>query len=106
MPTMRPHVEPTGTVIGTGESQDAAWSITLAAAARADLAAETDQLVAFTIGEDAQLRALPAGHPEALIAWRPGAGWEALLPSHDPRHGLIDLYLPFCSGSAVKPVTI
>jgi diaminohydroxyphosphoribosylaminopyrimidine deaminase / 5-amino-6-(5-phosphoribosylamino)uracil reductase len=101
---MRPHAETTP--IPNFESQDAAWSITLAAAASADRLAEADQFAAFTLGEDAQLRALPAGHPDALIAWRPGAGWEPLLAADDPRRALVDLYLPFCSGSAVKPITV
>jgi diaminohydroxyphosphoribosylaminopyrimidine deaminase/5-amino-6-(5-phosphoribosylamino)uracil reductase len=103
---MRPRADTTGEAIPTCESQDAAWSITLAAAACADQLAEADQFAAFTLGEDAQLRAVPAGHPDALIAWYPGAGWEPLLPAHDPRRALIELYLPFCSGTAVKPITV
>jgi riboflavin-specific deaminase-like protein len=103
---MRPQADTTGEAIPTCESQDAAWSITLAAAACADQLAEADQFAAFTLGEDAQLRAVPAGHPDALIAWRPGAGWEPLLPADDPRRALIELYLPFCSGTAVKPITV
>jgi diaminohydroxyphosphoribosylaminopyrimidine deaminase / 5-amino-6-(5-phosphoribosylamino)uracil reductase len=103
---MRPQADTTGEAIPTCESQDAAWSITLAAAASADQLAEADQFAAFTLGEDAQLRGVPAGHPDALIAWRPGAGWEPLLPAHDPRRALIELYLPFCSGTAVKPITV
>jgi diaminohydroxyphosphoribosylaminopyrimidine deaminase/5-amino-6-(5-phosphoribosylamino)uracil reductase len=103
---MRPHADTTGEAIPTCESQDAAWSITLAAAAGADQLAEADQFAAFTLGEDARLRGVPAGHPDALIAWRPGAGWEPLLAAHDPRRALIELYLPFCSGTAVKPITV
>src|SRR5580700_5334585 len=106
MRTMRPHADTTGEAIPTCESQDAAWNITLAAAASADQLAEADQFAAFTLGEDAQLRGVPAGHPDALIAWRPGAGWELLLPARDPRRALIELYLPFCSGTAVKPITV
>src|ERR1700720_2314607 len=102
---MRPHAETTGDAIQSCESQNAAWSITLAAAASADQLAEANKFAAFTLGEGAQLRALPAGHPDALIAWRPGPGWEPLLPADDPRRGLIDLYLPFCSGTAAKPIT-
>jgi riboflavin-specific deaminase-like protein len=103
---MRPHAETTGERIPGCESPDAAWSITLAAAASADRLAEAAQFAAFTLGEDAQLRALPAGHPDALIAWRPGTGWEPLLPARDLGSALVDLYLPFCSGSSVKPITV
>jgi diaminohydroxyphosphoribosylaminopyrimidine deaminase/5-amino-6-(5-phosphoribosylamino)uracil reductase len=103
---MRPRTETSGEAATNRESQDAAWSITLAAAGIADRLAEADQFAAFTLGQDDQLRGLPAGHPDALIAWRPGAGWEPVLPADDPRHALIDLYLPFCSGTAVKPITV
>src|SRR5579863_6883913 len=106
MRIMRPRAETTGEAIPGCPSRDAAWTITLAAAAGADLLARAGQFAAFTLGEDAQLRALPAGHPDALIAWRPGTGWEPLLPTDDPRHALIELYLPFCSGTAVKPITV
>ena len=44
-----------------------------------------------------RLRPVPVGHADALIAWRPGAGWEPVLPADDPRHALIDLYLPICT---------
>src|SRR5204862_59306 len=60
----------------------------------------------FALGEDGQLRALPVGHPDALLAWRPGIGWEPLLPSDDPRHPIIDLYLPVCSATALRPITV
>jgi riboflavin-specific deaminase-like protein len=106
MRIMRPHAETDGEAIPNCEWQDVAWRIALAAGASADRLAEADQFAAFTLGEDAQLRALPAGHPDALVGWRPGAGWEPLLPTADPRHALIDLYLPFCSGTAVKPITV
>ena len=49
---------------------------------------------------------LPADHPQAAIAWRPGAGWEALLPSDDIRQALLELYLPICSATALTPITV
>lgn len=49
---------------------------------------------------------MPAGDADALIAWRPGAGWEAVLPTGDPRCAFIDLYLPICSATAARPVTV
>jgi diaminohydroxyphosphoribosylaminopyrimidine deaminase/5-amino-6-(5-phosphoribosylamino)uracil reductase len=106
MRIMRPRAETTGEAIPGCEWRDVAWTVALAAAAGADRVGETDQLAAFTLGEDAQLRPLPAGHPDALIVWRPGAGWEPLLPAGDARHALIDLYLPFCSGTAARPITV
>jgi diaminohydroxyphosphoribosylaminopyrimidine deaminase/5-amino-6-(5-phosphoribosylamino)uracil reductase len=103
---MGSHAETIGAAIPGCKSQDVAWIITLAAAACVDRLAEAGQFAAFSLGEDAQLRAQPAGHPDAVIAWHPGTGWAPLLPAHDPRHPLMDLYLPFCSGTAVKPVTV
>ena len=49
---------------------------------------------------------MAAGDPDALIAWRPGAGWEALLPLDDPRRAFIDLYLPICSATTARPITV
>src|ERR1700722_7030541 len=103
MPTMRPHAKTLGETIGTCEPTDVAWTLTLAAAASADLAAEADQFVAFPLGDDGQLRGLPPGPPDRRIAGGPSPGGGPLLPSHDPRHALVDLYLPFCSGTAGKP---
>jgi riboflavin-specific deaminase-like protein len=104
---MRPRTNTAAEPIPCGErAADAAWRIALAAAGGADRVAEADQFAAFTLGESTELQALPAGHPDALIAWRPGIGWEPLLPADDPRHGLLDLYLPICSATAVKPITV
>ena len=107
MQAMRPETHTAAEPVPRGErAADAAWRIALAAAGSADRLAEAGQFAAFTFGESAELRALPAGHPDTLIAWRPGIGWELLLPADDPRHGVLDLYLPICSATAVKPITV
>jgi riboflavin-specific deaminase-like protein len=85
---------------------DAAWTIALAAAESAERAEESGDPAAFTLGEDGRLRPLPLGHPDAVIGWRPGFGWEPLLPSDDPRHAMVDLYLPVCSATTSKPITV
>lgn len=70
-----------------------AWSVVRAAARGAESAAR------------GQLRSLPdATHP--LVHWRDDTGWECLLPADDDRHALIDLYLPFCSVTAARPMTL
>ena len=46
------------------------------------------------------------GHLAAMIAWNPDIGWEPALPEHDPRRALIDLYLPICSATKSKPITV
>src|SRR5437867_18411 len=85
---------------------EVAWSLVLAAAHSTDRLAAADRPAAFTRGDAAQLQTVPEGHPAALLAWRPGAGWESLLPSDDPRHALVDLYLPICSATAGNPITV
>ena len=51
-------------------------------------------------------RVVEAGHPDAVIAWRPHAGFELLLPADDPRRAMIDLYLPICSATHANPITV
>ena len=36
----------------------------------------------------------------------PGSGWESRLPPTDPRTALIDLYLPVCSATSSRPITV
>ena len=85
---------------------DEAWSVVLAAARGAEQVAQAGQYSTFALAKDEQLRLLPAGDPDALIEWRPDAGWEPVLPVDDPRHALIDLYLPICSATSARPITV
>ncbi len=80
-----------------------AWSVVLAAAHHAPRLAESAELATFELGDDGDLQPVPAGHPDALIAWHPAAGWKPVLPPDDPRHPPIDLYLPICTG---QPLTV
>jgi len=86
--------------------RDEAWTIVLAAAGLAEHAAEANQFAAFGRTNDGPLRPVSEGHPDAVIAWRPGAGWKPALPPDDPRHALIDLYLPICSATIAQPITV
>ena len=85
---------------------DAAWNIVLAAARGAEGAAHANQTAAFALDDDARLQPAEGDDPGAVIAWRPGAGWEPVLPADDPRHALIDLYLPICSAIRERPITV
>jgi len=85
---------------------DEAWSVVLAAARGAEQAAQAGQCCAFALAKDEQLQLLAAGDPGALIEWRPNSGWEPVLPVADPRHALIDLYLPICSATRDRPITV
>jgi diaminohydroxyphosphoribosylaminopyrimidine deaminase / 5-amino-6-(5-phosphoribosylamino)uracil reductase len=91
---------------GLENGADIAWKIVLAAADRAEQLADSGQPATFSLGDDGNLLKVPEDHPEAVIQWRPGIGWEALLPTGDSRHALIDLYLPVCSATASRPITV
>jgi riboflavin-specific deaminase-like protein len=67
-----------------------AWTIVRDAARAAESLEAEGQLIRFS--------------PDLL--WRPGSGWEPLLPPDDPRRALVDLYLPICSATKARPITI
>ena len=83
----------------------------LGAAREADRAAELNEPVAFAAtippeSDAAELRVVPCDSGEAVVGWRPGVGWNVLLPPDDPAHALIDLYLPICSATVARPITV
>ena len=78
----------------------------VAAAREAEPAAAAAIVASYALANDGTLRSVPAGHAEALVAWRPGTGWEPALPAGDPRYALIDLYLPICSATTTRPITV
>jgi diaminohydroxyphosphoribosylaminopyrimidine deaminase / 5-amino-6-(5-phosphoribosylamino)uracil reductase len=83
-----------------------AWTIVLAAARNAAHAAAAGRAASFTVSSDATLRPVPATDPGAEIAWDADAGWTTRLPATDPRSALIDLYLPVCSATVARPITV
>lgn len=92
---------------------DAAWSVVLDAARRADELADSAQSAVFTLApiDDAALATVPLvavlpGHPDAALTWHNASGWELTLPADDARHALIDLYLPVCSATRARPITV
>ncbi len=82
-----------------------AWSLLLAAARAPGQLTPANASAAFALEKDHELRQIPAGAPGAAIAWRAG-GWESLLPSDDPDAAFLDLYLPICSASKARPITV
>ena len=91
--------------------QDEAWAVVLAAANEAERAAALTHVAAYAApvaseGDDAPLRRVAVGDPDAAIEWRPSAGWTLVLPTADLRHALIDLYLPICSATFARPMTV
>jgi len=80
-----------------------AWRIVQAAALAAEAADRANRRERFALEADLQLR--PSARDEAVLAWQPGAGWEALLPD-DERRPLVELYLPICSATAARPIAV
>jgi diaminohydroxyphosphoribosylaminopyrimidine deaminase / 5-amino-6-(5-phosphoribosylamino)uracil reductase len=60
----------------------------------------------FGAAADGRLEPVPDDAPGAVLAWRPGIGWGSRLAPGDPRETLLDLYLPVCSATASRPLTI
>jgi riboflavin-specific deaminase-like protein len=85
---------------------DIAWNLVLAAAGSAESLARTVVPAAFALAPDGHLRAVPLGDAEALLVWRPGTGWNTPLPPNDARAAVIDLYLPICSATSARPMTV
>jgi riboflavin-specific deaminase-like protein len=83
-----------------------AWTVALAAAHDAERAAASNVHAEFALVGTGELRQVPPGDPNAMIAWRPGIGWDLVLSSGDLRHALLDLYLPICSATAADPITV
>ncbi len=71
---------------------DVLWSLLLEAADLADsLEAEGRPR---TLGTD------------GVLDWIPGTGWQSKIPPGDPGASLVDLYLPLCSATKSRPVTV
>ncbi len=94
--------QPTGPDTGV----DDGWRTVLSAAASAERLARANETASFALAEGSGLRPVPLGHPDAAIAWHPHTGWELVLAGSDPRHALIDLYLPICNATRVRPITV
>jgi diaminohydroxyphosphoribosylaminopyrimidine deaminase / 5-amino-6-(5-phosphoribosylamino)uracil reductase len=87
-------------------ASDEAWSIVLAASRLAESLTTARGDATFTAAPDGELRAVPADDDEAVLRWTREHGWQLLLAPDDPRHALIDLYLPICSATAERPITV
>jgi riboflavin-specific deaminase-like protein len=93
---------------------DAAWTLLRAASALAEGLERNGRFEVF--GEDEVHGVRPVagsayakGSGEAsgaVLAWHPGAGWESRLPPDDPRAELLSLYLPICSATSTRPLTL
>lgn len=82
-----------------------AWCIAHAAA-RAFPTSDVLRPACYELAATGELHAVAADDPAAVLRWNPAIGWESLLPSDDPQRDLVDLYLPICSGTANRPITV
>jgi riboflavin-specific deaminase-like protein len=85
---------------------DSAWSLLRAASALADSLDRGNQVEVFAEDEAKGLRRLPGDSSSAVLAWRPDTGWESRLRPDEARSDLLNLYLPICSGTAARPLTV
>ena len=90
----------------SGPDAGLAWTVALAAAAAAGRLAAAGKAVHCDVTPDGHVREIPADDPNAVIGWEPGVGWKLLISDADPRHGLLDLYLPICSATDARPITV
>jgi len=84
---------------------DTAWQLLLAASASAGAAEREGRAQAFAL-DGAALQPLAGHRDDAVLEWRPGTGWHSRLPAGDPQSHLLDLYLPICSATAGRPITV
>jgi len=93
-------VQPYGPAVGS------AWGMLLTANALTDGLEREGRFQVFGEDDRQGVRFLPADSPDAVLAWSPGTGWESRLPPHDPRSELLNLYLPICSATSARPLTV
>ncbi len=83
----------------------AAWDIVVLMAAMAPALTIVPHRMAFEWTGD-ELRTTEPEDPRAIVAWDSVSGWELLLNKEDPRHGVLDLWLPICSATPDRPVAV
>jgi riboflavin-specific deaminase-like protein len=88
------------------EAVESAWRLVLAASAMAAALDREGRASAFAIDHDAALRPVALDDRDAALEWRPGAGWASRVAAADPRSDLLDLYLPICSATPARPMTV
>ncbi len=83
-----------------------AWTLLLAAARAAEQLTPSSPSAAFALAPDGELRPVPAGTTGPQLVWRPDTGWDSLVAPGDPMSAFLDLYLPMCSATRSRPITV
>jgi diaminohydroxyphosphoribosylaminopyrimidine deaminase/5-amino-6-(5-phosphoribosylamino)uracil reductase len=95
---------PTAPLRQTPDDQ-AAWDIVVLMASMAPALSAIPGRHAFVWTDDTLKSADPAD-PSTVVAWDAATGWELRLDKGDPRHGLLDLWLPLCNATPRRPVAV
>ncbi len=82
-----------------------AWDIVVLMAGMSPALAIASERLSFRWTRD-ELVSTSHDDAAALVAWNPTSGWELLLPPSDPRHGVLDLWLPICNARPDTPVAV
>lgn len=85
---------------------EVAWTTVLSAARLAESLDVAGRARAYALDRDGALRPVTSDRDEVVLAWQPGKGWQSQLPATDPRTDLFDLYLPLCSATSARPMSI
>jgi riboflavin-specific deaminase-like protein len=89
-----------------GPTAETAWTIVRSAARLAEPLHRTGRPVTFGLDDRCDLHPVKPEDPDAVLAWSPGGGWRSLLTASDARSELLNLYLPVCSATSARPMTI
>jgi riboflavin-specific deaminase-like protein len=89
-----------------GSTAAAAWEIVRGAAALAESLHKRGRAMTFSVDVHAELQSTRPEDPDAVLAWSPATGWHSLLAPRDARAELLNLYLPICSATSSRPMTI
>jgi diaminohydroxyphosphoribosylaminopyrimidine deaminase/5-amino-6-(5-phosphoribosylamino)uracil reductase len=84
----------------------AAWNTVTLAAQRSEELSRDRRPVSFATDPNGALKETTPADPDALVLWHPDGGWHMARVSDEPRHALIDLYLPICSATSARPITV
>lgn len=85
--------------------QGAAWRVVLAAARAAEGAARFGRRTSYWLDSTGELVRTGASDETAALIWDPGHGWTQPGSSSE-WDALVDLYLPICSATPAKPITV
>lgn len=89
------------------ESEDPAWPVVAAASALTERLQHVQTRRSFRFADRTRtLVETDATNTAAELEWDPAVGWVSKLPLEDPRGPMVDLYLPLCSATDLRPIVV